>query len=339
MRLLRKLSLDGEFRIPLVATVAGITVAVIIVLCSESRDTEWRPIDRRVDALWIALSGSRPDNNGPSRELDSIHDIAQDAMKDLRDAYVASADKLDTNIKLQATVLLVGLIVLMGRKLHPNIKSGREANANADVGSNEAGASFLEFNGVRIGLELFHLVLPVIGVWLWLQFGFMLSAAIDQRATLDQLIRARTSAPGAEYAVFSERLSLIDAGFVDLWFNAWRDDHVFADSEQFGQRSRKVASWLTVGFQNIMIGLTHAVLLALALDGQRVFRRKHTSVLRLACSTLFWVLLFIFIISHLLFRLGGQHPNYAQIVIGASGAVLLLLLLIDLGSTHETRVP
>jgi hypothetical protein len=194
--------------------------------------------EKQAASAWIPPDPWEPPNKG----LAEASKAAFERVLERRlDALRRAEEKLSRNLYLHGLALIVAFVVLFG----------------GDRGSGKTKLPFFDIDVPTLGVCI---VLPLAFLWLWVDFGFALAHAIDLRASLWKLIQAEGGLPPD--SLLSTHIALRDGGFLDIWFNAYREEV----PEAMNQRSLEIAC--TVGaFYGVFFGLVHTTIFALVSTG------------------------------------------------------------------------
>jgi hypothetical protein len=228
--------------------------------------------------------------------LQSKHDLTTLLDYQYKD-YKANLAKLDANISLQALLIAITVLLIVRR------------------------SDSLTLFGNSVPLSWLHFFVPVLLIYLWLSFGFILHELIWGRIRGIELIKALNNIPLVEY----QKGIFHDAGFIDGWFLKFVDT---SSSNYSG--INKIFSPVTGVFLLFVLGTfistAHASTLAIVSFGCR--RYLHTRSHR----WLYWyyllplVPLFFLLSSHVLFAYGGDNRNWIHLYVAVVTIPLLLLL-------------
>jgi len=212
------------------------------------------------------------------------------------EAYRAKLSDLALNFKLQCVFTVFALIVLNRR--------GRTVSSPMKI-------PILDVDVPALWLH----VCTLVGLlWLWLQFGFTLNLAIDDRVVLFKVISAGEKV-GAN-SIYSLRGVLGDGGFVDGWFHTFRTEHF-----ELPELSRGFIA-AVLALYGVFFGLGHACVYGLVLALSKRFMEG---------SCWFWVTVLMSSLviagSHVMFYWYGNR-NWIHHVVGVAtiGCTAVLVL-------------
>lgn len=135
----------------------------------------------------------------------------------------------------------------------------------------------------KIPISLFYVFMPVVFIYLWVQFGLHLTAAIDSRMVLEQLTDQIEVVDGKAVSYyFSNARTFVDQGYVDFWCTYFYN--VFKGGVNNEIHNRVAFSGLFIIYGSIM-GVIHAVCLLLTVFNQNSKLRVLLNVLVLGTLT------------------------------------------------------
>jgi hypothetical protein len=211
-------------------------------------------------------------------------------------AHDRATSKLSRNLYLQCLALIVAFVVLFG-------------------GQEERG--IVKVPLLDLKLEVLHvcIALPLVFLWLWVDFGFTVALAIDLRASLWHLLEA-TEGVGSK-SLLNTRIALRDGGFLDVWFQCFRIKEVPPAMDDLSLAIVRIVATL----HGLFLSLTHAAAFALLSLGFG----PHGTKLKRGSGWLFaWgALLSLALLSfHVGFLKTGQ-PNWMQLVTALGTPIFL----------------
>ena len=201
-------------------------------------------------------------------------DVMSFLYQERKKEYEASIKLLDLNFKLHAVLILTSLLVLFNRK--------KEIT--------------LPIVNVKVSISWMFVFAPLVLLYIWLQFGFLLDASIDARLSLIKIIsEIEYSSVQSFYTVTN---ALGDRGFLDIWFEIYYDSA--NDAGYLGAILLKI---LIIAY-GAYYGLAHACMISVAYVGL-ARSPSRSSVFK------FMILgsLVLMIASHVLFYWTGVNPN------------------------------
>lgn len=226
----------------------------------------------------------------------------------LRD-YKAQLDGLDANVKLQALFIVFTVLLILRR------------------------SDSLNLFGNQLPLQWLHLFAPIVLLYLWLNFGFLLHDLIlGRREGVDLLTQFSPSTADHVKQAFR------DGGFIDGWFLSFIDTNRSGVGSYSGielNSGTSTALFLVVVL-GTLISAAHACLIAITFIGcRRYLRQTSERFLRLYYGLPLLPLLLL-ITSHYRFAYGGGNRNWIQLYIAFTtvplvGILLWLALSIDRG--------
>lgn len=229
-----------------------------------------------------------------------LSEIMKRTESDLLRKYSDTTMRLETNIQLQALLLLLGAVLLL---------RGDPAQSSEN------------FFGVSVSSRWAHLFVPSVALWVWLQFGFIYESAITQRLALDALFQAKYAVVSdADFMKTCQRALLRDNSLVDSWFACWRER-----TESTITIDSAVARWMLIPVHGLFFGTSHAVMLCAALVGKHRFSDEKG--LSRLLEALWWIVVVALLSSHVLFLYIGPHPNAFQHAIAMVSLIVLFACL------------
>lgn len=214
--------------------------------------------------------------------------------------YEKNLERFDTNLKLQAAFIILGLLVLVRR------------------------SDTLKFAGTELPLKWLHWLVPLILLYLWLVFGFLLDDLIEGRHQGYELLGAlgRRDVQAQYERIFH------DAGLIDGWFVSFveRPGSAFPPSIQDGSFTTSTSLFLLCVL-GVFVASGHAIILSVLRAGTRRYLLCRRGMLRSlsACAPVLGAAALL-AASHLQFAYGGANPNWLQPAAGILAAVAILLL-------------
>lgn len=221
--------------------------------------------------------------------------IIVDRVDELRQAYTARHETLQRNFLLQFVFVVIALLVA--------VRAGNSVKIPA--------------LGLTLPATWLCFVIPVVLLYLWLEFGFVLDDLIKWRAEAWTRL--------SEMGETNRASGFNDGGYIDGWFMSFRPlQHSIQTTFLLG----------SVFFFCLMycplLAANHACALILLFIGARrsLSNIPDPSLLHKVTVRIFpWLALSVLIMSHLQFRYGGPNPNWMQPVVGVLVLILAGLLL------------
>ena len=210
--------------------------------------------------------------------------------------YKANLAKLESNISLQALLIAVTVLLIIRR-------------------SDE-----LHLFDNSVPLSWLHFFVPVLLIYFWLNFGFILNELITGRIRGIELINALYGQT-AQY----QKAIFHDAGFIDGWFLTFVDTPAKQYTAHRPAFSETAAVFL-VFVVGTFISAAHASILSTVSFGFRRYLRSGSQ------RWLYWyyllplIPLFFLLSSHLMFAYGGENRNWLQLYVAVITIPLLMFL-------------
>ena len=242
------------------------------------------------------------------KSMDELERGARDAL-DVKDVfslrvtdYRAGIQELRNNIVLQALFFVVGLGALAAR-----------------------GERFaLPMVGYEVPVRWSYYILAIAGLYLWLDFGFLVDDLIESRVEVWKLL-CTIGNPKTDLVLRNAARLFEDGGFLDGWFVAFREEHVINNSYWGGR--------IGIGFfavvYGVLLGACHAGVFTLLAVGYREHfpRDGRCSWAKGASLALPWCAAAVLVASHIQFRYGGINEGWFQLCVAgaAVGGVYGLL--------------
>lgn len=227
-------------------------------------------------------------------------DAIEKLLERVHEKYVQNLGRFDTNLKLQAVFILLGLIVLMRKE------------------------EKLSFAGTDVPVKWLHWLVPSILLYLWLAFGFLLDDLIEGRHHGYDLLAALGRRGGqAGY----ERI-FHDAGLIDGWFVAFIEgDGASVRSSMHDGSFNLSTSIFLLAVLWLLFAFGHAIILATLVSGLVRHGMRGAGWL---LSTLAYVAPFgaalLLCASHRMFAYGGANPNWLQPLVVFTAPLLAVYL-------------
>jgi len=216
--------------------------------------------------------------------------------------YKANVAKFEANLKLQAFLILISLLLVLRR------------SDTIDVFNN------------KVPLHWLHVMLPLATLFVWLEFGFLLDDLIEGRIRLVAMMKSF----GTAHSIHAQSL-LHDAGFIDGWTMTFIDKE---DAETghgtysgIDLKSNRGTAFFLVSVLGTWVALSHASVLAMTAIGIRRYLNAEIRMLRRMYYCLPMLPLLIFILSHWQFAYGGNNPNWMQVYVAFAAIPALAYLL------------
>lgn len=282
-----KLHVDGRIRTRdlhhLFGPVAVVTAVTAIVILGY-----WHVKGKPLDQTWRAVALETTFKAWPSKDSE---DLLTEKLKN----YQAILSKLDANIGLQAFFIPIALLLVIRR------------------------SESLKLFDNSIPLSWLHLLVPVVMIYLWLAFGFLLHDLIWERFQGVELIQA-LGGPAVEYrkAIFH------DGGLVDGWFKTFLDNDLKSFSGIRYTFTRSTGVFLVVVL-GTLVSAAHASVLAVVSIGCRRYLSENRRLRGYYLAPL--IPMIILLASHVQFAWGGEHRNWIQPYVAVATVPLMMFLL------------
>lgn len=216
--------------------------------------------------------------------------------------YKSKLDGLDANVKLQAVFVVFTVLLILRR------------------------SDSLNIFGNHLPLQWLHLFVPLVLLYLWLNFGFLLHGLIEDRFQGVRLLEKVGSSTGD-----LGKTLFRDSGFVDGWFLSFVDrpspQTGIGDYSGIDHNSRASTSGFLLLILGTLLSAAHACLLAIAFIGCRRYLRQSSRRFLLAYYALPLLPLALMIASHIQFAYGGSNRNFIQLYIAFMTIPLTAVLL------------
>ncbi len=215
--------------------------------------------------------------------------------------YKEDLKLLESNLQLQAVLVIITILLILRT------------------------SDKLSFFSNDVPLKWLHLFVPILLLYLWLKFGFLLDNLIEGRKQAIDLLKYN----GIEKANIDAAKSFFsDAGFIDGWFISFIDEE---PGEYSGIRNNSEYSHSTKAFLTITLGLIistgHACILGLTLIGFRRFTRLRYKNWLTIYYLLPLIPLSLLLASHFQFYFGGDNNPLIQKFIFCAVWPLLFFLV------------
>jgi len=214
--------------------------------------------------------------------------------------YKANVDQLVANMKLQALFIVFTVLLVLRR------------------------SDSLSLFGNQLPLQWLHLFTPIVMIYLWLNFGFLLDSLIHTRLWAIEVLKADSS-----LATHYGKLLFQDSGFVDGWFLSFVDSAGINPGDYSGidHNSHTSTAILMLLVFGTLLSALHACMIAIVFIGCRRYLRDLSSRFLPIYYGPPLVLLVILVVSHFQFAYGGSNRNYMQLYIPAVTIIWLAILL------------
>ena len=209
--------------------------------------------------------------------------------------YYADVISLNLNINLQALTFLLCIVLLTSR----------------------ATETTLPVININIQNRWLHIILPLVLLYFWLNFGYLLDQLIEGRLTLFKIMKQLGSTDGTD--LWRLDPLLFDSGWIDAWFSVvYHSESGIKTPESF---TEKTFTGILFG---LFIGFNHALALCLPMIGYARYGVtvgwKSSYLVVVAMSG------FVLVASHLQFAYDGRNPNWIQFSV--AGFLVFLSFLI-----------
>jgi hypothetical protein len=230
----------------------------------------------------------------PSESKQELEALLDSHIRD----YKANLTRFNSDCALQALLLILAILLICRR------------------------SDSLKAFDYSIRLSWLYLCIPVLMVYFWLDFGFVLDGLIWGRLRGVELIKA-LNYPNMEY----QRTVFLDWRFVDGWFLTFIDGH---RGETYSGISRGFSASTAALFALVLgtlISAAHASVLAIPPIALRRYLQKKSD------RWLIWYYLspilplMILLSSHVQFAYGGENRNWLQLYIAVVTIPLMALLM------------
>ncbi len=212
--------------------------------------------------------------------------------------YKENLNLLDNNLKLQALMIIIAFLLVL---------------RNSDT---------LSFFSNDVPLRWLHLFVPLLLIYFWLKFGFLLDNLIEGRVEAIELVK--------KVKLSSENLEAIktlfsDAGFIDGWMISFIDGSS-GDYSGISNNSKGSTRFFLIATMGLFVSTGHACILAITIIG---FRR-YTNLKYKNWLTGYYLVpllpLSLLLASHLQFVYGGINDPSIQIFTSVSVWPILFFL-------------
>lgn len=229
----------------------------------------------------------------------------------LLDKYESDLSSFDDNIKIQSILILVTILLIL------------------------RSSDKLSFFSNEVPLRWLHFFVPILLLYLWLKFGFLLDDLIEVRKQAIEFViysDIEDSVKEAAKAMFN------DAGFIDGWilsFNDTKNLSYTGINDNFANSTRAFLI-LTLG---LFISFGHASILGLTIIGtRRYINLKHKNWL-VWYYTLPLLPLSLLLASNIQFIYGGDNPLDIQCFIALAVWPILIYFLWKSIKVDNRRFP
>lgn len=264
-----------------------------------------------------AAEWAPPDATAPTAQesRDASKATLERLMTRRLEALRRAEGKVSRNLYLHGLALILAFVVVFGRSRRPRRSRWTK----------------LPFLDIEVPVVAICIVLPLALLWLWVDFGFALALAIDLRASLWHLISAEGGLPPE--SLLSTQIALRDGGFLDIWFNAYRDEIPKAMND----RSLEIAKTVGTSY-GMFFGLVHAAIFALLSTGIAGARCKPLGK-SVTAMVLGGALMWFLLACHGSFMLTGQPQGPQRCTAVATACFVIVYLVMRPRRTSPTRTP
>ncbi|MDO5970019.1 SGNH/GDSL hydrolase family protein [Flavivirga aquimarina] len=193
--------------------------------------------------------------------------------------YKENLNFLDNNLKLQALLMIIAFLLVL---------------RNSDK---------LSFFSNEVPLRWLHLFVPILLIYLWLKFGFLLDNLIEGRIEAVELVK-NTEMNSENSATIKTLFS--DAGFIDGWMLSFIDTTTTNYSGIDGN-SKASSRFFLIATLGLFISTGHACILAITIIGFRRYTRLKYKYWLTGYYLVPLVPLSLLLASHLQFVYGGKN--------------------------------
>ena len=289
---------------PTVLLTGFILLALGVVLILRTRGLP-RDANERGENIGQAISQASPKgivtagSNGVTSSSKGVRVTSEEVFDNEVKEYKAKLNLLDTNIKLQGLFVVFTVLLLLRR------------------------SDTLNLFGNQIPLQWLHLFAPLIMIYLWLNFGFLLDYLIYTRLWGVQEIT------GFHKELDHQgKLLFQDSGFVDGWFLTYVDRGCKNGYSGINPNSWRPTGILLVAVFGTLFSATHACILGITFVGCRRYLRQRFPKRFLGVYYLLPLIpLTVLLVSHFQFAYGGHNRNRMQWYISLLTIPLFVLLL------------
>jgi hypothetical protein len=183
----------------------------------------------------------------------------------------------------------------------------------------------IPFLNIPIKVIYMRIIVPLVLLYYWLRFGFLLDGVLDTRFSLMKIIILDELINNLDINHYYSNLNTLrDRGMIDGWFElfpysckAYQVADTFVPMTNFdigteGDIISYIPIYLIMFLYGVFYGIAHAYALFVPSYGPR----KGPWGLGLLRTILPYGILVIILMSHGLFYFYGVHPNWLQVVIG-----------------------
>jgi len=271
--------------------ILSVVLGVLLIMGMPKRasDVEQRPPLVRTEAHSIPNPSKTP--------TVSLKEVFDYRLKD----YKSKLDGLDANVRLQALFIVITILLVLRR------------------------SDSLNLFGNQLPLQWLHLFVPIVLLYLWLNFGFLLHDLILSRIEGVKMI-AELNPSMAERGKQLFR----DSGFIDGWFLSFIDKpnpEGIGDYSGIENNSQASTMVFIVAVLGILISAAHACLIAITFIGCRRYWQQPSRRFLSFYYVLPVLPLLLLIASHYRFAYGGGNKNYIQLCIAFMTIPLVAILL------------
>jgi hypothetical protein len=212
--------------------------------------------------------------------------------------YKENLAKLDSNLRLQAFFIALTVLLIVAHKTK----------------------SLSLFNN-DIPLSWLHIFVPILLIYLWLTFGFILQQVISDRILGVQLIEAL-----ARPTMNLEKRMFRDAGFIDCWFMKFVDNG--GGAHDYSGLSSTHGSFYPVTLLVMVVGTLLSAVQASILTIMPIFWLRYVQG---RFASLWWLSpilpLFFLLSSNIYFAYAGKNRNWFQLYMALATIPLMAFLL------------
>jgi lysophospholipase L1-like esterase len=215
--------------------------------------------------------------------------------------YKSNLEGLDANVKLQGLFIVFTVLLILRR------------------------SDSLNLFGNQLPMQWLHLFAPLVMLYLWLNFGFLLHALILQRLEgIKTLIQFSPSTADLGKSLFR------DSGFIDGWFLSFVDtnnDNGIGNYSGIVHNSGASTVIFLVVVLGTLVSAAHACLIAITFIGCRRYWRQPSRRFLPLYYGLPILPLVLLAASHYRFAYEGPNKNWIQLYIAFTTIPLVGLLL------------
>lgn len=258
------------------------------------------PVMTTLLVLWVIvacllLTAVKPEAQLNRLDIPVGTDVA-DVYRERMEAYRQDLGLFAINLKLQAMTVALAALVAFLRK-----------NDNHEL------PAILE---LKLPLDIWYWVVPILGFYLWIQFGYLFDRLIDNRLALWSILHALGDP--RDGSTLSRTALLRDTGFLDAYFIAFHPTkHAIYVPDPKGLVTSHLYLYCA------LVALTHVAILSTIWTA--IARKAHSLVPQVVGFVLFFATLFALGASHYQFIRAGHVNSMQWQVILSTGVVTLAL--------------